>query len=160
MQRSASSWNRTERLLPRAIRCWGMPGMSMRGRRAMADQRAWARLGRRREKGTDSKMYLTPFLTPFLGGQGLVFLDARGEVAQRRAQSFFHYGVVEGHFEHLRHRHSGLQRPGEQVADVLGVGAHHLGAEEASVRRIRVDAKAAPVAQHHARAALVLEGHF
>jgi len=66
--------------------------------------------------------------------------------------------VIEGHLEHLLDRHARLPRPGEQVPDVLRIGADHLRAEEAAALAIAVDAQVPAVAQHHARTPLVLEG--
>src|SRR5688572_21730854 len=67
-------------------------------------------------------------------------LHVRVEVANRGAQAFLDDRVVEGHLQHLLHREPRLQGPGEQVADMLGVGPDHLGTEKDAARGLGVHA--------------------
>jgi hypothetical protein len=68
--------------------------------------------------------------------------------------------VIEGAVQHLLHGVAALRAPGQQMADVLGRRGEHFGAQEAAGAGLGIDVQRALVLQHHAAAALVVEGHL
>jgi hypothetical protein len=82
------------------------------------------------------------------------------QVAQRRAHALLDHRMIERHVQHLRHRQARLHGPGQQMAEVLGARADHLGAQEAAAAIFAVHPQHAVVLQHDAAAALVLERHL
>lgn len=52
---------------------------------------------------------------------------------QRGAQPFFYRGVVERHSQQLVHGHALLNRPGQQVQQMLGIRCYRFGAQQAAV---------------------------
>src|SRR5258708_16302741 len=93
--------------------------------------------------------------SPASSRDGLELADVPVQVAKRGAQTFLHDRVVERHLEHLRDGHLRLQRPCQQMADVLGIRPDHLRAEEASRGGIAAESQETLFAKHHSRPPLV-----
>lgn len=68
------------------------------------------------------------------------------QLAQGAAQAFLDHRVVKRAVLHLLHGVAALHAPGQQVPDVLGRRAQHLGAQEATGGDFAVDVQRALVA--------------
>lgn len=61
------------------------------------------------------------------------------QITQRGAQAFFNNRVIKRAVEHLLDGETGLHRPRQQMAQVLGGRADHFGAEKASAAVFAID---------------------
>ncbi len=75
------------------------------------------------------------------------------QVVQRGLQGLLDHRVIERHLQQVADRQILLDAPGEQVAEVFGADADHLGAEHPAAGLVRVDADHALVLAHDQRAA-------
>ena len=93
-------------------------------------------------------------------------LPARGAVRSLALTScsavrspFFQRRVIVGRLEHLFDGHPVLQRPSEQMGEMLALRCKHFRAEKSTGSGFRVNVQQSLVPQQDARTALVLEVH-
>ena len=61
------------------------------------------------------------------------------DVVQGSAQPFFQHGVIVGHREDVLDGHPALQRPREQMGEMLAPGCKNLRAKKSTGGRFRVN---------------------
>ena len=79
------------------------------------------------------------------------------QVAQGGAQALLDHWVIERHLQRRLHIHAGLQRPGQQMRQMLAPRRDHLGAEQTARGAFAINAQQTAILTQYPGAALIGE---